>query len=613
MCGINGIFNFDKRPVERRDLEKMNGRVVHRGPDGEGYFLNGHVGFSMRRLSVIDIEGGQQPMMNENGSIAVVMNGEIFNYLELKETLIRRGHRFRSSSDTEVIAHLYEEKGESFVEDLNGMFAIALHDSRSGRLLLYRDRAGIKPLFYCQHNGALLFSSDLRAINSISGSRAIDTDSFLSYLGLSYVPCPRTIFKGISKLEPGHYMKVGREGLSIRQYWDVRDFETLILPREADYADAALALFRDSVRLQMRSDVPVGAFLSGGLDSSFIVGVAAKESALPINTFSAGFEGGLNELPLASLVSLRYGTIHDESVITGTEAARLIPEAVRCMDEPISDNAAIPTLVLSRRAAQKGIKVVLNGAGGDELFGGYRRYRRTGAACRITGAMPPGLRRLAAAALGRIPSDRLLRGADSRFHHAASVSGVSYGLSRKLLKDRRRYASMIRGLLGFYEGAEEPGDASRLMYLDFKRYLPGDLLSLFDKVTMGLSIEGRVPFLDHRLIEFCFSVPDRVKFRGGRLKGLLRNMIAGVTPPELLMQQKAGFAGPTWNWVRGPLREEMTRDLVHEPAPFVKEHIDSREAARAISRIDRCPGHAETLYSLYVFNMWCRMNGEGRA
>src|SRR3990172_21295 len=237
MCGINGIFNFDKRPVERRDLEKMNGRVVHRGPDGEGYFLNGHVGFSMRRLSVIDIEGGQQPMMNENGSIAVVMNGEIFNYLELKETLIRRGHRFRSSSDTEVIAHLYEEKGESFVEDLNGMFAIALHDSRSGRLLLYRDRAGIKPLFYCQHNGALLFSSDLRAINSISGSRAIDTDSFLSYLGLSYVPCPRTIFKGISKLEPGHYMKIGREGVSVRQYWDVRDFETLVLSREEDYSE----------------------------------------------------------------------------------------------------------------------------------------------------------------------------------------------------------------------------------------------------------------------------------------------------------------------------------------------------------------------------------------
>ena len=612
MCGINGIFNFDKRPAERGDLERMNGKVIHRGPDDEGFYLKGHVGLSMRRLSVIDIKGGQQPMLNENGAIAVVMNGEIFNYLELRERLIKSGHRFASSSDTEVIAHLYEEKGEHFVEEINGMFAIALHDSRSGKLFLFRDRAGIKPLFYAQHNGAFVFSSDLRAINSIRGSTAIDTYSFLSYLGLSYVPCPRTIFKGISKLEPGHYMKIGREGVSVRQYWDVRDFETLVLSREEDYSEMALGLLRDSIRQQMRSDVPVGAFLSGGLDSSFIVGVAAMEAARPINTFSAGFEGGLNELPLAGLVSRRYGTIHEESVIAAGDVAGLIQEAVRCMDEPISDNAAIPTLVLSKRAALKGIKVVLNGAGGDELFGGYSRYRRTGAAYGITRLMPRRFRNFTAGALGSIPSDRLIRAADARLHHGASVSGVSYALAGKLLRDKCHYGSMMNELRGFYEGPDGGRSASGVMYNDFKKYLPGDLLSLFDKVTMGLSIEGRVPFLDHRLIEFCFSMPDKVKFSGGKLKGLLRKMIENIVPSELLVQPKAGFTGPTWSWVKGPLKDEITRDLVHDPAPFLKEHIDSREVARAIVRIDGCPGHAETLYSLYVFNMWCRMNQGSR-
>jgi len=343
--------------------------MTHRGPDDEGYFFGNGAGLGMRRLAIIDIEGGHQPITSEDGRYVVILNGEIYNYVELREKLILRGHRFTTESDTEVLVHLFEDAGPDCVKELNGMFAFAIWDNLQKEVFVFRDRIGIKPLYYSLDTKSFVFASDLSAIKGAGYSNGINFESFLSYIGASYVSHPDTIYQNVQKLEPGHFLKVSGSGrVSKVKYWEVSEFETLDLARIEDYQEEVLALLRDSIRLQKRSDVPIGTFLSGGLDSSCVVALLSEQLDRPVRTFSAGFEGGVDELPYARMISERFGTDHTEIRISGEEIPAILPEIIERMDEPIYDNALVPTLLLSKLALKNGVKVILNGTGGDELF-----------------------------------------------------------------------------------------------------------------------------------------------------------------------------------------------------------------------------------------------------
>jgi asparagine synthase (glutamine-hydrolysing) len=378
MCGINGIYDFNGNVVRREQLEVMNSKMVHRGPDDDGYFVSGPFGMGMRRLAIIDIEGGKQPITNEDERFFAVLNGEIYNYVELQKELVARGHILTTKSDTEVLVHLFEDEGTKCVQRLNGMFVFAIWDDLKRELFLFRDRIGIKPLFYTRQNNLFVFSSDLSSLTAILPlAKDVSLDAFLLYLGLSYVPYPWTIFRNVHKLEPGHYLEVDSSNeVIISKYWDIEEFETLRLAKIEDYQSLVLELLRDSIRLQMRSDVPIGTFLSGGVDSSCVVALLAEQTSQPVRTFSVGFEGHhTDERPYARLVAERFQTDHLELMITADDICNYFHKVINFLDEPLADNALFPTLMLSELARERGVKVILNGSGGDEIFGGYGRYR----------------------------------------------------------------------------------------------------------------------------------------------------------------------------------------------------------------------------------------------
>lgn len=617
MCGICGVLRFDGGAVEKKEIYEMNQRMISRGPDDEGYYVNGEIGLGMRRLSIIDLSGGHQPMSNEDGRFCVILNGEIYNYVELRDALIQRGHIFRTHSDTEVIVHLYEEKGPDCVLDLNGMFAFAVWDEAEKSLFICRDRIGIKPLFYAVDSGSFVFCSDLSGITAIRPSKKeIDFSAFLSYLGMSYLSSPQTIFKDVYKLEPAHFIKISRDGTFIKKkYWDIDAFETLQLPSVSDYCDRVLTLFRDSIRLQMRSDVPIGTFLSGGMDSSSVVALLS-EQVQPVRTFSVGFQGGVNELPYARLVADKFRTEHFETLITPDDVLSFLPEIISKMDEPVSDNAIVPTLILSKAAISKGIKVILNGTGGDELFGGYDRYLPQRGFWKRFSSLPLPLKKLAGGAVRYFDSDRGMRMASPELFFMASVSGVNFSLAERLLKNKTHYDAMLENVMARYQKVVLPSNAetkmSSLMALDLKDYLAGDILSLLDKMTMAVSLEGRVPFLDHRLVELCFQIPASVKFMNGRLKGLLKTALKDILPQELFNLPKAGFGGPTKYWVHRSLNASMKRHLSESPIAFYEEYLNLDAAKNALANTGKYGAFSETLFSLYIFSLWHQKHIEGK-
>lgn len=617
MCGICGIFHFNGQPVERNELSAMNKRMVHRGPDDEGYFIENTFGFAMRRLSIIDLEGGRQPISNEDGRYRVILNGEIYNYVELRKELLSKGHKFKSNSDTEVIVHLFEEFGSECLEKLNGMFAFALWDSQKKELFICRDRIGIKPLFYTAGANSFVFCSDLTGITTIwPGKKEISLDAFLFYLGLSYIPYPHTIFKDINKLEPGHFIKISANGrIDIKKYWDVTEFETLNLHSIDDYKEQILELLRDSIRLQMRSDVPIGTFLSGGLDSSCVVALLAEQLQQPVKTFSVGFEGGTNELPYAKLVADKFKTDHTEVLISSEHILNTFPEIINNLDEPISDTAMFPTLILSKIAVENGVKVILNGTGGDELFGGYHRYIPHNKFWKIMNILPLNIRKLAGNLFGYIDTQRGLRIADPMLFFYNSISIINYNFAEQLFQNNNHYGTMvdnIKRIYGKFVSSDNlKAKAYQLMYLDLKDYLVGDILSLLDKMTMAVSLEGRVPLLDHRIVEMSFKIPDKIKFKDNRLKGLLRDTLKGIVPDEILNLPKAGFAGPTKYWINNSLKKTMYKHLIENPIPFYKEYFNLEIAKKALDNNDKYWRYSQTLFSLYIFSLWYRKHIEG--
>ena len=612
MCGIAGIVSVNGKPVLSGELRAMCAAMVHRGPDDEGFYLRTHIGLGMRRLSVIDIEAGSQPVHNEDGSVWVVLNGEIYNYRDLRRDLEGRGHCFYTATDTETIVHLYEEYGADCVDKLRGMFAFALWDARSKTLLLARDRLGIKPLYYVELDGRLAFASELKVLLQLPEvERRLNWRAVNHLFTFGSTPASEGVVAGVRKLEPGHTLTLAPgPGPRLRQYWDIR-FEPDYSHDEEYFTSRLRELLEESVRLHLVSDVPLGAFLSGGVDSSSVVATMARISRHPVKTFSIGFrEQDHDETRYARQVAEHFGTDHRELVLE-PDITGLMDDLAWYLDEPFGDPSAIPTYMVSKLAAEE-VTVVLSGDGGDELFAGYdkyvveskeRRYQHMAFPIRpvlgyISGAMPEG-------ATGR------------NFLRHFSLAGTARYLDAQTLfqPDQKRRLFRPEVLDHFrndvwHEAAKVLTTAtsdwlSSLQYSDLKRYLPLDILTKVDRMSMAHSIETRVPLLDHKLVEFAASIPSELKLRHGTTKHIFKQAMRGILPDAVIDRRKQGFAVPLGSWFRGQLggflREHLLSSHCQQRGIFDTAYVE-----RLITLHERGRPLDFHLWTLLSFELWCR-------
>jgi len=623
MCGIAGLLFADPaRPVDRDLLRAMSGAIAHRGPDGEGFFVDPGVGLAHRRLAIIDVAGGAQPIANEDGSVQVILNGEIYNFQELRRTLEGKGHRFETSSDTEVLVHLYEEHGENLVDHLRGMFAFALWDRRRRLLLLARDRLGLKPLYYYLDHEVLLFGSEPKAILAHSGiARDVDPEALEDYLAFGVVVGHRSIFRGIKKLPPGHVLTIRPEDWSARprRYWRLA-MEADPSPSVDDWVEAIRAKMEEAVRLHLIADVPIGAFLSGGVDSSIVVALAAGETGGSPRAFSMGFaESSFNELPQARQTASHFGIKLVEEIIA-PDAASLLDEMAHYYDEPFADSSAIPTYLVARLAGRC-VKVVLTGDGGDEAFGGYARYRHDLGEAAVRAALPGWFRRLALGPLGTVwpRADWLPRPlrAKTALTNLGLEGGGAYANTLTLCRDplRRRLLApdLAAGLNGHYPGrAIEAAHATApagdplagMIAADVETLLPDDYLVKVDRACMAHGVEARPPFLDHELMELAARVPSRWKIQRGETKWILKRAFEDRLPPGILGRPKQGFEVPIDAWLRGPLRSRF-ESTVLAPGTRAAELLNQNEARRLLqAHLNGVGRHGGVLWSLLVLAHW---------
>lgn len=628
MCGIAGILGKPGEAVERTILERMNARLVHRGPDEEGYHFDRNLGLAQRRLRVIDLACGKQPMGNEDGTIWVTFNGEIYNFPALRTELEARGHRFATHSDTEVIVHAYEEEGPACVKRFRGMFAFGLWDAPRQTLFLARDRVGKKPLFYAEVGGHFLFASELQAlVVHPAVRRELDPAGLDDYLALGYVPAPRTIFRNVFKLPPATTLTVqaNADGYRLKpeKYWQL-DYLPKLALGEAEAVEATLAHLTEAVRLRLTADVPLGALLSGGIDSSLVVALMSRLARRPVKTFSIGFdERDFDELPYARMVAKQFGTEHHELTVR-PQAAEVLPLLVRHYGEPFADSSAVPSYYVAKMTREH-VTVALNGDGGDESFGGYERYLAQQAA-EAYGHVPGLLRRGIIEPLARLlPSkqSRRSRGAKlQRFlRDAALPPGPRYARWLGIFRPEERaslYTDAFRDRLAGHDGSrwlEEavatgqraglaPLDA--VLAADVHGYLPFDLLVKMDIAAMANGLEARSPFLDTQVMEFAARLPTHYKIRRGCLKALLREAGKALLPPAVLRRRKMGFAVPVGAWLRGELRPLLEDTLLSSRARardhFRIEPIRELVAAHVEGRRDA--GHP--LWALLWLELWHR-------
>jgi asparagine synthase (glutamine-hydrolysing) len=621
MCGIAGFIQAPERVTEPQEanrlLQKMCDVIRHRGPDEEGLTLIGRAALGMRRLSIIDLVGGHQPMSGEDGQVTIVFNGEIYNFLELHELLESKGHTFKTRSDTEAIVHAFEEFGSDCLEMLRGMFAFAIWDARSQELFLARDRVGKKPLYYTlTEHGAFVFGSELKSLLlHPEVHRELDTHALDAYFTLGYVPDPLTIFTGINKLPPGHYLRFREGRVETKQYWDF-SFEQDEPRREEDYLEELQALLDEAVRVRLIADVPLGAFLSGGIDSSTIVGLMSRHMDQPVKTFSIGFhEDSYNELQFARLTAERFGTEHHEFFVT-PDICDIADELVRHFDEPFADSSAIPTYMVSK-LAREFVTVVLTGDGGDEVFGGYTRYlveRKRRMFAHVPGflrkhVMRPISRTLPHGALGRNFIHNVALDPVDRYLDSISVfTGLNRNLlySNDLKHSLSANGNVTTQFRRFGEAVKTSEDIDKLLYIDSKTYLPGDILTKVDRVSMAVSLEARAPLLDHKLIEFMSKAPANLKLAGYETKYLLKKAVSGLIPSEILTRPKQGFGLPVDQWInkqlRGRIRETLTQSQVRQrgyldPA-YVAVLLDEHERGRR--------DHSMAVWALFMFELWYR-------
>lgn len=592
MCGICGKIGRNR--IRKDELQSMARAIAHRGPDDEGYYLNHHAGMASRRLSIIDLDGGRMPIYNEDKSVAIVSNGEIYNYRTLRAELEADGHQFTTDTDTEVIVHLYEAHGERCVERLRGMFAFAIWDERRHKLLLVRDRLGQKPLFYAQENGDFLFSSELKGILAAgSMTPEIDPVSLHHYLSLRFIPAPRTMFKGIYKLPPAHYLTYQEGSVNIVRYWDL-DFTDKLHLSGQEYLEGLLEHLNDAVKTHLVSDVPVGAFLSGGMDSSMIVALMAHSLGAPFKTFAIGVQDqGFNELPYARMVAEHYHTKHVEECVE-SDLIGLLPRIVWHMDEPSDPIAAC--MFHSARLAARHVKVVMGGDGGDELFAGFDRYLGIGYIERYM-LLPSLLRqRVIGPLIDRLPESfayksvtqklrwmqQLSSFPDSgrRYAEATCFFRFSHEEKRRLFSDTLWHEvgdlDSSKVIVDAYNKPNANDPIDRMLYADFVTRLPEHSLMLTDRMTMAHGLEARSPFLDHHLVEFLARFPSDLKIHGRELKHILRKLGEDYLPPPIVQREKQGFMFPIAEWFRNELYP-LTRDVLAD-SHFVTSGLFKKEA-----------------------------------
>ena len=618
MCGIAGRFNFDPaHAVDRAHLAAMTDAVTHRGPDAAGYFLDGAIGLGHRRLSIIDLATGDQPLGNEDGSVQVIFNGEIYNFADVRQELVALGHRFRTSSDTEVIAHGYEEWGERCVDRLRGMFAFAVWDGRRRRLLLVRDRLGVKPLYYAQVPGGLVFGSEIKSLlEHPDVSREWRADMLDAYLTLLYVPAPGTIYKGIHKLPPAHLLVAEGGSVRVSRYWDLAFTGDGDPAREDEYLAELDALLREAVGLRLVSDVPLGAFLSGGIDSSAVVAYMTEASATPPVTISVGFDHQeYDEVRHAESVARHLGC-EFHALTASPRVEDLLPRLAWHFDEPFADSSAVPTYYVSK-AARSLVTVALSGDGGDELWAGYKRHFVEDWEHRVRGRLG-GATRAAAWLGGALPLS--VKGARSLRHLAfepdqANALKHAYGMFEPDVK-RRLYSGDFHRAIGGYDPFAPFRDAwhacpsrdplDRSMYVDTRTYMVDDVLTKVDRMSMAVSLEAREPLLDHKLLEFAARVPSSLKLRDGQGKYLLRRALDRRVPRAILERGKSGFAAPIAEWLRGPLAP-MTAELLTDGRLDRRGIFNTSEVRRLWSEHRRRQAdHCHRLWQLVMLELWFR-------
>jgi asparagine synthase (glutamine-hydrolysing) len=628
MCGIHGLIHFDGAPVESRWLTAMGDVTAHRGPDDEGQHIDRDCGIAMRRLSIIDLAGGHQPLSNTDGTLWLVCNGEIYNYRELRAELQAAGHQFKTQSDSEVLLHGYAAWGDEVVQRLNGMFDFALWDARVRRLLIGRDRLGVKPLYVMQDTKRLAFATEAKALLQLPGVRTgLNRDALADYLHLGYVPAPLSIFQGIRKLPPATLLSVQDGRVREWRYWRLPD-RVDRSAGESDWVERIRDGIQRSVRMQMVSDVPIGAFLSGGVDSSAVVAAMAQASpGQRIRSYAIGFEGGsaeqlYNELPYARRVADLFGTEHHE-ILVKPDVVGLLPKLVWHLDEPIADSAFITTYLVSE-FARRDVKVILSGVGGDELFGGYRRYLGDHYAQKFN-ALPGWARRVASATAQRLPADRhskwlnvarLAKG----FVASAGMDGDERYRSYLQVVSRDTLASLLLAeppthdrLAAAFAQAGGDDELNRMFAVDAETQLPDDLLLLTDKMSMAVSLECRVPLLDHELVELAATIPGDLKVKGGRLKHLMKVALTPTLPDDILNRAKRGFGTPMGAWLKKELlavvRELLSPAVVKQRGLFNPAAVSALVADHEANRSDG----TDALLALLNLEVWSRVHLDQRA
>ncbi|MGE5249159.1 MAG: asparagine synthase (glutamine-hydrolyzing) [Bacteroidota bacterium] len=623
MCGICGISYSDRRKPERGPLEKMNASIAHRGPDSDGYYTAAGIGLAMRRLAIIDVSGGDQPIANEDESIWIIFNGECYNYPEMRQELERRGHRLSTQTDTECIVHFYEDEGDHCIKRLRGMFAFALWDDRKQRLLLGRDRMGKKPMYYTIRDGTLYFGSELSAIlAALPQQPEISLEALDLYLSLQYIPDPLTIYEGVFKLPPAHTLAWENGERRIQRYWDY-SYQPKWTGTEDELIEELRTRLREAVRMRLLSERPLGAHLSGGIDSSIIVALMSELTSGPVKTFAAGFEEeSFSELPYARAVAQRYGTDHHEFTLTYGDIPATLEKIAGHFGEPFADASAIPLYHLSVMTRQH-VTVALNGDGGDEDFAGYQRYWLDGFANAyaraphfLTRGLVPAVAGLfrddADRPVGKSPINGMKRleqltEIDPRASILRWGSYFSPAQRAALWKEEFRADfpdDNAESWLARYFDSAAGSFLDRTLYTDLHTYLPGDLLVKADRMTMAASLEGRSPFLDHEIVQWAARVPDRLKVRGRSGKYLLKKAFAGELPEAIKGRGKQGFGIPVSAWFRGPLYEWSKEMMLAAGSPlgrwFEREAMAHLIEEHHSARMD----HGKRLYALAMLAVW---------
>ncbi|MEX2162101.1 MAG: asparagine synthase (glutamine-hydrolyzing) [Anaerolineales bacterium] len=626
MCGICGIVDGTGRDVDRDLLRRLNTAIAHRGPDGEGYFEQGGVGLASRRLAIIDVAGGDQPIFNEDKSIAIVYNGECYNYQDLRARLDKKDHQFHTNSDTECIVHLYEDLGDDCVQPLRGMFAFALWDANRQRLLIVRDRLGKKPMHYTVAEGRLYFASELSALLSVLPHQPeLDLQAIDDYLSLQYIPEPYTAYQGVYKLPAAHRLIWERGTLKVERYWDF-GYEPKHTASEGELIDELRGIAGDAVKMRLISEVPLGAHLSGGIDSSIVVALMAQASSSPVRTFSVGFEEtNFSELPYARSVAERYATEHHEFTLTFGDIPATLETLLEHFGEPFADPSALPLYHLSRLTRQH-VTVALNGDGGDESFAGYQRYWLDAYADRylhLPGLVTRGLMPALAGALpdrGDGPVGSSLSNGIKRLPQLTEVDrrasllrwGSYFSARQKSTLWQPSVAASLdlaraeKNMAEIYTQARARTRLDRTLYTDIKSYLTGCLLVKADRMTMASSLEGRSPFLDHVLVEWAAKLPVKYKLNGRQGKVILRKAFADLLPAEVLSHGKQGFGIPVGAWLRGPLESWMRETLLAPESPlagwFQRDALVRLLAEHHTGKQD----HGKRLWALACLALWAR-------